>query len=82
VQVRVQVREHVEPLHDLWPYLTELRALLPSMWLLTLDVHDSRELVCVLIALADRGVAIEEVDVQHHAARPGAAEARRVMPIG
>jgi hypothetical protein len=65
VQVRVQVREYVEPLHDLWPYLTELRALLPSMWLLTLDVHDSRELVCALIALADRGVAIEEVDVQH-----------------
>jgi hypothetical protein len=61
--VLVQVRGYVEPLLDLWPYVTGVRSS-PSGSLLTLDVHDSRELVSALIAIADRGVEIEQVDIQ------------------
>ena len=68
VQVVVQVRGYVDPLLDFWPYLTELRAV-PAGHLLTLDVHDSRELVSALLALADRGLEIGEVETQ----RPGTA---------
>jgi hypothetical protein len=63
VQVLVQARGYVDPLLDLWPYMTGVRSS-PSGSLLTLDVHDSRELVGALIALADRGVEIEEVEIQ------------------
>jgi hypothetical protein len=63
VQVLVQVRGYVDPLLDLWPYVTGVRS---SSWrsLLTLDVHDSRELVGALIDLADRGVEIEQVEIR------------------
>jgi hypothetical protein len=63
VQVLVQVQGYVDPLLDLWPFVTGVRSL-PSSSLLTLDVHDSRELVAALIALADRGVEIELVEIQ------------------
>jgi len=63
--VLVRVREYVEPLLDLWPYITDIRVL-PSGFLLTLDVHDSRELVSVLVALASRGVEIEQVHSPGH----------------
>jgi hypothetical protein len=59
--VLVRVREYADPLLDLWPYITRFRVL-PSGCLLTLDVHDTRELVSVLVALANRGIEIEEVD--------------------
>jgi hypothetical protein len=63
VQVLVQVRGSVDPLLDLWPYVTGFRTS-PSSCLLTLDVHDSRELVSALITLADRGLVIDQVDIQ------------------
>ena len=63
MQVLVQVRGYVDPFADLWPYITGVEAF-PSSCLLTLDVHDGRELVSALIALADRGVEIEAVNIQ------------------
>src|SRR5690242_9940110 len=63
VQALVQVRGYVGRVPDLWPYVTAFRAL-ESSCLLTVTVHDSRELVSALIAIADRGLEIEDVDVQ------------------
>jgi hypothetical protein len=59
--VLVRVREYADPLDDLWPYVTGFRVL-PTGCLLTLDVHDTREVVSVLVALATRNIEIEEVD--------------------
>ena len=63
MQVMVRVRGHLDPSLDLWPYVTGLRTQ-ASTCLLTLDVFDSRELMSVLVALAHRGVEIQEVDCQ------------------
>jgi predicted nuclease with RNAse H fold len=82
--VLVRVRGYVDPLLDLWPYITGFRVL-PSGCLLSLDVHDSRELVSVLVALASRGVEIEEVHSPEHsqqAARQGRDHFRRVTSAG
>ena len=59
MQVQVQVIGDFDPL-ELWPYVTASPTL-GSSRLLTLDVHDSRELVSVLVALADRGITILQV---------------------
>jgi hypothetical protein len=59
MQVLVQVTGDFDPL-ELWPYVTASPTL-GSSRLLTLDVHDSRELVSVLVALADRGITILQV---------------------
>lgn len=84
--VLVRVREYVEPLLDLWPYITGFRVL-PSGCLLTLNVHDSRELVSVLVAIANRGGEIEEVQTHaenhaHLAAEAPRDHSRRVDPTG
>jgi len=63
MQVLVRVRGHLDPSLDLWPYITGLRTQ-ASTSLLTLDVYDSRELMSVLVALAHRGVEVQEVDSQ------------------
>jgi hypothetical protein len=62
MQVLVQIRGYVDPLRDLWPYVPGFRAL-PSDSSLTLDVHDGRELVSALLAIADLGVEIQAVDI-------------------
>jgi hypothetical protein len=59
MQVLVRVTGEFDPL-ELWPYVTASPKVGPSR-LLTLDVHDSRELVSVLVALADRGITILQV---------------------
>jgi len=63
MQVLVQIHQYVDPQLDLWPYVSRSRAS-PSDSQLTLDVHDSRELVSALIAIAELGVEIEAVDIQ------------------
>jgi hypothetical protein len=62
MQVLVRVTGEFDPL-ELWPYATASPTL-GSSRLLTLDVHDSRELVSVLVALADRGITILQVRSQ------------------
>jgi len=62
MQVLVRVTGEFDPL-ELWPYVTASPTL-GSSRLLTLDVHDSRELVSVLVALADRGITILQVRSQ------------------
>jgi hypothetical protein len=62
MQVLVLIRQYVD-LRELWPYARELRAT-PSGTQLTLEVHDSRELVSALIAIAGRGAEIEAVDIR------------------
>lgn len=62
MQVLVRVTGDFDPL-ELWPYVTASPTL-GSSRLLTLDVHDSRELVSVLVALADRGITILQVRSQ------------------
>ena len=62
MQVLVRVTGEFDPL-ELWPYATASPEL-GSSRLLTLDVHDSRELVSVLVALADRGITILQVRSQ------------------
>jgi hypothetical protein len=62
MQVLVQIRGSLDPLRDLWPYAPGVRSL-PSGSSLTLDVHDSRELVGALLAIADLGVEITAVDI-------------------
>jgi hypothetical protein len=59
MQVLVRVTGEFDPL-ELWPYVTASPTV-GSSRLLTLDVHDSRELVSVLVALADRGITILQV---------------------
>jgi hypothetical protein len=62
MQVLVRVTGEFDP-QELWPYVTASPTL-GSSRLLTLDVHDSRELVSVLVALADRGITILQVRSQ------------------
>jgi hypothetical protein len=59
MQVLVRVTGEFDP-QELWPYVTASPTA-GSSRLLTLDVHDSRELVSVLVALADRGITILQV---------------------
>jgi hypothetical protein len=59
MQVLVRVTGVFDP-QELWPYVSASPTL-GSGRLLTLDVHDSRELVSVLVALADRGITILQV---------------------
>jgi hypothetical protein len=61
MQVLVRVRGDFDP-SDLWPYVTGCRTLTSSR-LLTLEVYDSRELVCALVALADHGIEILRADI-------------------
>jgi hypothetical protein len=56
MQVLVRVTGEFDP-QELWPYVTASPTA-GSSRLLTLDVHDSRELVSVLVAFADRGITI------------------------
>jgi hypothetical protein len=60
MQVLVRVTGEFDP-QELWPYITASPTVGPSR-LLTLDVHDSRELVSVLVALTDRGISILQVE--------------------
>lgn len=72
MRVLVQVRGDLDP-SDLWPYVTASRATGSGCRLL-MRLHDSRELVCVLVALADRDLEVVEVVEVDAAAPAGAAD--------
>jgi hypothetical protein len=59
MRVLVHVRGTVDEV-DLWPYVTSTQPLTDDS-LLAVEVSDSRELVCVLVALTDRGLDVVEV---------------------